>query len=50
MGQMHGNPAHVRILEEWMRSYRPAELFDEGGRLRPKFAELAPRGAPADER
>ena len=44
MGQMHGNPAHVRILEEWMRSYRPAELFDEGGRLRPKFAELAPRG------
>src|ERR1700688_727405 len=25
MGEMHGNPAHVRILEEWMRSYRPAE-------------------------
>ena len=29
MGEMHENPAHVRILEEWMKSYRPAELFDE---------------------
>src|SRR6516165_4117352 len=44
MGEMHENPAHVRILEEWMKSYRPAELFDEAGRLRPELAELAPRG------
>ena len=29
MGEMHGNEAHVRLLEEWMKSYRPAELFDE---------------------
>src|SRR5204862_2391579 len=44
MAEMHENPDHVRILEEWMKSYQPAELFDGGGRLRPELAELAPRG------
>src|SRR3974377_2298075 len=44
MGEMHEKPEHVRILEEWMKSYRPTELFDEGGRLRPELAELPPRG------
>ena len=44
MGEMHENPGHVRILEEWMKSYRPTELFDENGRLRPDLAEIAPRG------
>src|SRR3974390_871146 len=44
MGEMHENTAHVGILEEWMKSYRPAELFDDGGRLRPELADLAPRG------
>src|SRR5947207_485751 len=44
MGEMHENPAHVRILEEWMKTYRPAELFDSAGRLRPELAELAPQG------
>ncbi|MGY0834061.1 phosphoketolase family protein [Azospirillum argentinense] len=44
MGEMHENPDHVRVLEEWMKSYRPDELFDEGGRLRPDVADLAPRG------
>ena len=44
MGEMHENPAHVRILEEWMNSYRPAELFDNGGHLRPELAELPPSG------
>ena len=44
MGEMHTNPEHVRILEEWMKSYRPWELFDEGGRLRPEIAALAPCG------
>ena len=29
MGEMHENAAHVRILEQWMKSYRPAELFDD---------------------
>jgi xylulose-5-phosphate/fructose-6-phosphate phosphoketolase len=44
LAQLHENPAHVRLLEEWMKSYRPEELFDEGGRLRPELAELAPKG------
>jgi xylulose-5-phosphate/fructose-6-phosphate phosphoketolase len=39
------NPAHLRQLEDWMRSYRPEELFDAAGRLRPDLAELPPRGA-----
>jgi xylulose-5-phosphate/fructose-6-phosphate phosphoketolase len=38
-------PEHLRLLEEWMRSYRPDELFDETGRLRPEVAALAPGGA-----
>ncbi len=38
------NPEHVRMLETWMRGYRPEELFDEHGRLRPDLAELAPSG------
>ena len=37
-------PEHVKILEEWMRSYRPEELFDENGKLVPELAELAPKG------
>ncbi len=37
-------PEHLKLLEEWMRSYRPEELFDEEGWLRPELAELAPRG------
>jgi xylulose-5-phosphate/fructose-6-phosphate phosphoketolase len=38
------NPEHLKQLEGWMRSYRPEELFDETGRLRPEMAELAPKG------
>jgi xylulose-5-phosphate/fructose-6-phosphate phosphoketolase len=38
------HPEHLKLLEEWMRSYRPEELFDAGGRLVPELAELAPRG------
>jgi xylulose-5-phosphate/fructose-6-phosphate phosphoketolase len=38
-----GNPEHLRLLEEWMRSYQPDELFD-GGRLKPEIAALAPEG------
>jgi len=37
-------PEHVRILEEWMKSYRPAELFDSGGTLIRELQELAPKG------
>jgi xylulose-5-phosphate/fructose-6-phosphate phosphoketolase len=38
------NPAHLRMLEAWMRSYRPEELFDDAGRLAPALAALAPTG------
>jgi xylulose-5-phosphate/fructose-6-phosphate phosphoketolase len=44
MGEMHENPEHVHILEEWMNSYRPGELFDHNGCLRRDLAELAPHG------
>ncbi|HEX7737334.1 MAG TPA: phosphoketolase family protein [Ktedonobacteraceae bacterium] len=38
------NPEHLRILEDWLKSYHPETLFDEAGRLLPELAELAPRG------
>ncbi|HZU42381.1 MAG TPA: phosphoketolase family protein [Terriglobales bacterium] len=38
------NPAHLRALEEWMRSYQPEKLFDENGTLIAELAELAPVG------
>jgi xylulose-5-phosphate/fructose-6-phosphate phosphoketolase len=42
--EMATNPGHVKLLEEWMRSYQPEELFDEAGQLRPEIAALAPAG------
>jgi xylulose-5-phosphate/fructose-6-phosphate phosphoketolase len=42
--EMATNPDHVRLLEEWMKSYRPEELFDENGTLIRELAELAPMG------
>ena len=38
------HPEHLKILEAWMRSYRPEELFDASGRLIPDLRELAPKG------
>lgn len=38
------HPGHVQLLEEWMKSYKPEELFDKQGRLRAELAELAPKG------
>jgi xylulose-5-phosphate/fructose-6-phosphate phosphoketolase len=38
------NPAHVKLLEDWLKSYRPEEIFDGDGRLRPELRELAPTG------
>ncbi len=38
------NPEHLRLLEQWMRSYRPEELFTSDGRLIDELAALAPRG------
>jgi xylulose-5-phosphate/fructose-6-phosphate phosphoketolase len=43
MGNMDSDE-HLRILESWMKSYRPEELFDETGRFRPELAALAPEG------
>ncbi|MBV8475591.1 MAG: phosphoketolase family protein [Acidobacteria bacterium] len=37
-------PEHIKILEAWMKSYRPEELFDRNGRLIPELRELAPQG------
>jgi len=45
VGDVRANPEHLRILEDWMRSYRPAELFDGNGRLKRELAALAPDGA-----
>ena len=38
------NPSHLKLLEDWMRSYRPEELFDESGRLIPELKALSPSG------
>jgi xylulose-5-phosphate/fructose-6-phosphate phosphoketolase len=38
------HPAHVQLLEQWMKSYRAEELFDAGGTLRPELRALAPLG------
>jgi xylulose-5-phosphate/fructose-6-phosphate phosphoketolase len=44
VADMDRKPEHVTILEEWMRSYRPEELFDSDGKLIAELAELAPKG------
>ena len=41
---MHENPKHLKQLEEWLRSYKPEELFDETGRLIRELKELTPKG------
>ena len=45
MGEMHEKPGHVKLLEKWMKSYRPQELFDRNGALKAEIAALAPEGA-----
>jgi xylulose-5-phosphate/fructose-6-phosphate phosphoketolase len=44
MTDVRENPAHLQVLEDWLRSYRPSELFDERGTLAADLAALAPRG------
>jgi len=44
MSEMAGKPENVKLLEDWMKSYKPEELFDENGTLIPELAELAPKG------
>src|SRR5581483_4292887 len=44
MADVKKDPARLRQLEDWMRGYKPAELFDERGRLRPELRAIAPTG------
>jgi xylulose-5-phosphate/fructose-6-phosphate phosphoketolase len=44
VADLQKKPGHLKILEDWMRSYRPEQLFDENGKLVPELAELAPKG------
>ncbi len=44
VAELATKPEHLKILEAWMKSYRPQELFDRNGRLIAELAELAPRG------
>jgi xylulose-5-phosphate/fructose-6-phosphate phosphoketolase len=44
IAEVRGNTEHLRLLENWMKSYKPEELFDAEGRLIPELAELAPKG------
>src|ERR1700704_5379556 len=41
MGDMD-KPEHIKVLESWMKSYRPEELFDAGGRVRSEISGLVP--------
>ena len=43
--KMQGCPEHLALLEKWMRSYNPEELFDESGKLKDELAALAPSGS-----
>jgi len=43
--EMAEKPGHIRLLEQWMKSYRPEELFDPSGALVPELAALAPKGS-----
>jgi xylulose-5-phosphate/fructose-6-phosphate phosphoketolase len=44
LAELASKPEHLKMLEEWMRSYKPDELFDESGKLIAELAELAPKG------
>jgi xylulose-5-phosphate/fructose-6-phosphate phosphoketolase len=44
LAELASNPKHVKMLEEWMKSYKPEELFDKSGKLIQELAALAPKG------
>lgn len=44
LSEFAAKPEHLQILEQWMKSYKPEELFDQNGKLIPELAELAPKG------
>jgi xylulose-5-phosphate/fructose-6-phosphate phosphoketolase len=45
VADVQANPTHLRILEDWLKSYHPETLFDATGRLLPELAALAPKGS-----
>ncbi len=45
LSELASKPKHLKILERWMKSYKPEELFDKNGRLKTELADLAPKGA-----
>lgn len=45
LANIQQNPAHLKTLEDWLRSYRPEELFDESGRLIPELRAISPTGS-----
>ena len=44
LAELASKPEHIKLLEDWMKSYKPEELFDESGKLIEELAELAPKG------
>lgn len=44
LSNIRSNPEHLKILESWLKSYKPEDLFDDKGKLLPHLAELAPKG------
>ncbi len=44
VADVQNNPEHLKILDEWLRSYQPEELFDRSGQLNPQLAAIAPTG------
>ncbi len=44
LAELATKPSHLKLLERWMKSYKPEELFDKDGVLKPELSELAPKG------
>jgi len=44
LSELFEKPAHIKILERWLKSYKPQELFDSNGRFKKELSELAPKG------
>jgi xylulose-5-phosphate/fructose-6-phosphate phosphoketolase len=44
LAELASKPEHLKQLEEWLKSYKPEELFDESGKFKPELRELAPKG------
>jgi xylulose-5-phosphate/fructose-6-phosphate phosphoketolase len=45
LAELRTKPKHIKLLERWMKSYKPEELFDKNGRLLSELSDLAPQGS-----